>query len=223
MAPLKVDRYFTAATRPPSSTPGPAMASFVHATAGARPDQPPAGGGGRRAWGRRLELRRDGESLTLLSWPEPVVGGGMVRDLMVREDGVPTAGKPPRCCESRATARGIAVRLRPTRNVRVSAPRAHRGDGSRRGRQLRQVVLQMHRNGARGDDQGARDLRVRRFVDQQSQDCSPPHVGAHRDFARAHHARKGDSRRHTLSASVTYMTSLMPRRISQTLAGQEVK
>ena len=31
------------------------------------------------------------------------------------------------------------------------------------------------------------------------------------------------ARRHTLSASVTYMTSLMPRRISQTLAGQEVK
>jgi hypothetical protein len=35
-------------------------------------------------------LRRDGETLTMLGWPEPVVGVGMVLHLMVREDGVPT-------------------------------------------------------------------------------------------------------------------------------------
>lgn len=35
-------------------------------------------------------LRRDGEPLALLSWPEPVVGQGMALELLVREDGVPT-------------------------------------------------------------------------------------------------------------------------------------
>ncbi|UOY01640.1 hypothetical protein [Blastococcus sp. PRF04-17] len=36
------------------------------------------------------ELRRDGEPLALLSWPDPVVGRGMELQLQVREDGVPT-------------------------------------------------------------------------------------------------------------------------------------
>ena len=35
-------------------------------------------------------LRRDGEPLALLSWPEPVVGRGMQLQLLVREDGLPT-------------------------------------------------------------------------------------------------------------------------------------
>ena len=35
-------------------------------------------------------LRRDGEPLALLSWPEPVVGRGMELQLLVREDGLPT-------------------------------------------------------------------------------------------------------------------------------------
>jgi hypothetical protein len=35
-------------------------------------------------------LRRDGEALTLLSWPTPVVGRGMQLQVLVREDGVPT-------------------------------------------------------------------------------------------------------------------------------------
>lgn len=36
------------------------------------------------------ELRRDGEQLKLLIWPNPVVGYGMELQLMVREDSVPT-------------------------------------------------------------------------------------------------------------------------------------
>jgi hypothetical protein len=36
-------------------------------------------------------LRRDGEALALLSWPAPVVGRGMELQLLVREDGLPTA------------------------------------------------------------------------------------------------------------------------------------
>lgn len=36
------------------------------------------------------ELRRDGERLGLLSWPEPAVGECLELHLMVREDGVPT-------------------------------------------------------------------------------------------------------------------------------------
>lgn len=36
------------------------------------------------------QLRRDGEPLTLLSWPDPVVGHGMQLQLLVREDGTPT-------------------------------------------------------------------------------------------------------------------------------------
>ena len=35
-------------------------------------------------------LRRDGEPLTLLSWPDPVAGQGMELLLLVREDGLPT-------------------------------------------------------------------------------------------------------------------------------------
>jgi hypothetical protein len=35
-------------------------------------------------------LRRDGEPVALLSWPEPVVGRGMELQLLLREDGVPT-------------------------------------------------------------------------------------------------------------------------------------
>lgn len=35
-------------------------------------------------------LRRDGEPLTLLSWPAPVVGQGMALLLLVREDGLPS-------------------------------------------------------------------------------------------------------------------------------------
>jgi hypothetical protein len=36
------------------------------------------------------QLRRDGEPLTLLSWPHPAVGLGMELQLQVREDGLPT-------------------------------------------------------------------------------------------------------------------------------------
>jgi hypothetical protein len=36
------------------------------------------------------ELRRDGETLTMLGWPEPLVGDCLELHLMVREDGVPT-------------------------------------------------------------------------------------------------------------------------------------
>jgi hypothetical protein len=36
------------------------------------------------------ELRRDGERVHLLSWPEPVLGECLELYLMVREDGVPT-------------------------------------------------------------------------------------------------------------------------------------
>jgi hypothetical protein len=36
------------------------------------------------------ELRRDGEPLMLLSWPEPIVGHSMALQLQVREDGVST-------------------------------------------------------------------------------------------------------------------------------------
>jgi hypothetical protein len=36
-------------------------------------------------------LRRDGEPLALLSWPEPVAGRGMELQLLVREDGLPTS------------------------------------------------------------------------------------------------------------------------------------
>ncbi|MDP5184832.1 hypothetical protein QOZ88_19545 [Blastococcus sp. BMG 814] len=35
-------------------------------------------------------LRRDGEPLALLSWPDPVIGQGMELLLLVREDGLPT-------------------------------------------------------------------------------------------------------------------------------------
>lgn len=57
-----------------------------------------------RLRGEGSHLRRDGEPIPLLSWPEPVLGACMELELMVREDGVPTV---------RATTPVVVVEVNP--------------------------------------------------------------------------------------------------------------
>jgi hypothetical protein len=53
-----------------------------------------------RLRGDGAQLRRDGEPVALLNWPEPVLGARMELELMVREDGVPTVRATTRSSSS---------------------------------------------------------------------------------------------------------------------------